>query len=195
VIITPSSRENNVMKKCSRCGEEKFQEEFHCNRSNPDGLCRWCKTCNCNYAASLDKEVLRARRQRRRAADRGYRHEIRMNARRRALDCGVPFNLTLDTTPLPPAACPCCGRKLDRKGSWDCQPSLDRIFPEKGYTQGNIHWLCRRCNVIKTNASPEELMQVALYVMKISRGAGARCGHHDPGPGRAVPQGSGAGTP
>ena len=32
-------------KKCSKCGEVKFVEEFRNNKSNKDGFSYWCKTC------------------------------------------------------------------------------------------------------------------------------------------------------
>lgn len=81
-----------------------------------------------------------------------------------AKKAGVPFNLTLDTIPPIPEYCPCCESPLERKGPWRNQPSLDRMFPDVGYTQGNVQWLCRRCNQLKSNASPEELMRIALFM-------------------------------
>ena len=168
--VSPLSAEG-VVKRCTKCGEDKSPKtDFHRNRYNPDGLCRWCKTCNCEYARNLDKQVLRQRREKQRKTERGYLHEIRMNARKRARDRGVPFALTLDDLTVPPDRCPCCDRALLRRGPWSNQPSLDCIYPDRGYIVGNVQWLCRRCNVLKNNAAPEELMMVALFVQKVVKG-------------------------
>lgn len=89
------------------------------------------------------------------------------NAKHRSKLEGVPFNLTEDTLPERPERCPCCGIKFIRGGAWKEQPSLDRVVPSDGYVIGNVQWLCRRCNQIKSNASPEELMRIALFVTNI----------------------------
>lgn len=86
----------------------------------------------------------------------------------RAKRHGVPCTLTEESLPPIPPTCPCCGITFDpQETNRQRRPSLDRIFPDKGYTPENVMWLCLRCNRLKSNASPEELVKIALFVTKI----------------------------
>ena len=88
------------------------------------------------------------------------------NARRRARLAGVPFTITSADIVIP-SHCPILGiplvRLLGKKGGSDNSPSLDRIIPEGGYVPGNIIVISRRANRIKSDATPEELEQVADF--------------------------------
>jgi hypothetical protein len=94
-----------------------------------------------------------------------YLAEVKSRAKKR----GILFDL--EQVPSVPLECPCCGRTLSmggyRTGQWHSTATLDRVIPDKGYTVGNVQWLCSRCNVVKSNATPEELMMVAQFVSKI----------------------------
>ena len=52
------------------------------------------------------------------------------------------------------------GKSWRRKYS----PSLDRIDPNKGYVKGNVQVISRLANIMKSNASPEELRAFANWV-------------------------------
>ena len=69
-----------------------------------------------------------------------------------------------------PEYCPILGIKLKsgKESSIDSSPSLDRIIPEMGYVRGNVHVISNKANTIKNNASPEEIMKVAIYFKKKS---------------------------
>lgn len=88
------------------------------------------------------------------------------NAKQRAKAAGVPFALTLQDIIIP-THCPVLGiplvRQLGRQGGCDASPSLDRIVPSLGYVPGNTVVVSRRANRIKTDASIEELEQVADF--------------------------------
>jgi len=63
--------------------------------------------------------------------------------------------------------CPILGTKMvwsggDNKNS----PSLDRIVPSKGYVEGNVVWISSRANLIKQDASSEEIEKVAEWLKK-----------------------------
>ena len=49
-----------------------------------------------------------------------------------------------------------------RQGNW---PSLDRWDNTKGYIPGNVFVISMRANMLKSNVSREEILQIAKYVM------------------------------
>src|SRR5258707_4659198 len=86
-------------------------------------------------------------------------------ARRRAGEDDLPFNLQLEDIVVP-VRCPVLGIDLIRgKGAvHDCSPTLDRIIPELGYVRGNIFVMSAKANRIKSNATAEEVLQVAIWL-------------------------------
>lgn len=78
----------------------------------------------------------------------------------------IEFDLTVeDLLPLP-THCPALGIELDYgfKGAiYPNSPSLDRINPNKGYIKDNVIIVSNRANVIKQNASVEEIKAVANF--------------------------------
>lgn len=79
---------------------------------------------------------------------------------------GVEFDLP---EPLPiPDICPVLGVKLLPRagrggGSAPSSPSYDRFDNTRGYVVGNVRVISCRANVIKRDASPEELRLVSEY--------------------------------
>jgi hypothetical protein len=101
-----------------------------------------------------------------------------MSARSKAK--GLPFDGAYFTSSrlvdwfLQTPACPCCGVALDYGYKFtgcpaNNSPSIDRLWPERGYVQGNVAILCWRCNNLKRDATPEELEKVVAW-MKTARG-------------------------
>jgi hypothetical protein len=89
------------------------------------------------------------------------------HARTRANKAGVPFGLTLETFPPIPKACPWLGIPL-AVGSGRISPnspSLDRIVPAMGYVPGNVIVISVRANLIKNDATPDEIVAVARGLM------------------------------
>ena len=73
--------------------------------------------------------------------------------------------------------CPYCGHKLNYAKPGNSHnpksrdynrslPSLDRIDARIGYRDGNLQVICSRCNTLKNDASPEEIMQLAIAMKK-----------------------------
>lgn len=84
---------------------------------------------------------------------------------------GIPFDLTIEDITYP-EFCPVFGFKLQRnKGSNPARssPSVDRIIPELGYVKGNIQMISQLANSMKSNATPEELLMFADWVIKTYR--------------------------
>ena len=88
-------------------------------------------------------------------------------ARSRAKKFNLPFNLELSDLVVPDV-CPILGiplvRNVDGRGQSHNSPSVDRILPELGYVKGNVQIISTRANVMKNDASPEELRKFADWV-------------------------------
>jgi hypothetical protein len=69
-----------------------------------------------------------------------------------------------------PEICPVLGfalKRSERGTPNDDSPSLDRIFPEKGYVKGNVIVVSHKVNTIKNNATPEEIIAVGEFYKKL----------------------------
>lgn len=73
--------------------------------------------------------------------------------------------------------CPYCGHKLNYAKPGNKHnpasreynkslPSLDRIDARIGYRDGNLQVICSRCNTLKNDGNPDEIMQLATAMMK-----------------------------
>lgn len=82
-------------------------------------------------------------------------------AKDRAKAKGLPFDLTLNDVIIP-VLCPVFGVPLVQHTAY--APSLDRIEPEKGYVKGNVQVISRKANLMKQDASLEELRRFAEWV-------------------------------
>ena len=83
-----------------------------------------------------------------------------VNARRRAKQQNVPFDITDDDIVIPDV-CPLLGIPLfPNTGGSPCpnSPTLDKLIPHLGYVRGNTLVISHRANCIKHNASIDELM-------------------------------------
>ena len=68
-----------------------------------------------------------------------------------------------------PEFCPVLGFKLERnfgKTAAPNSPSVDCIIPERGYVPGNIQVISYKANAMKNNATEEELVSFALWVLE-----------------------------
>ncbi|CAB5155474.1 hypothetical protein UFOVP149_11 [uncultured Caudovirales phage] len=86
----------------------------------------------------------------------------------RAKASGIDFNLVLADVYWP-THCPVLGMELDysqgtkANGAKPNSPSFDRIDPTKGYLTGNVIIVSQLANQIKSNASVDQLKQVAAF--------------------------------
>ena|ERR1700678_2949389 len=96
-----------------------------------------------------------------------HRRKMLESAKRRAKEQGLAFDLRLADV-IVPERCPVCGTplKFNKVRRGHDSPSVDRIVPAKGYLRENVAVICMRCNSIKTNATPDELLRVALYAFR-----------------------------
>ena len=97
-------------------------------------------------------------------------------AERRAKQKKVPFDLSaeyLEEIFPKDNLCPVFGLSLEWGGgsdeaSRDNSPSLDRIVPELGYVEGNVVWISNRANILKRDATWEELQRVAEWLRSVT---------------------------
>ena len=86
------------------------------------------------------------------------------NAKQRAKKSNIEFTLTKDDIDIPDT-CPVFGfplKREDRK-TWMYAPSIDRIDNAKGYVKDNIIIVSRRANILKKDATIDELRKLANY--------------------------------
>lgn len=152
---------------CSVCGGP-------VQRKAKYGICKRtpsCRTATKNMWINQSPENKRKHRTTNNASKEKWRQANPMADRLdkikiRARKASVPFALTMENTPPIPEYCPVLGLKLERpkKGIQPNSPSLDRIIPELGYVPDNVQWMSYKANMMKSNATPEQLQAFARWV-------------------------------
>lgn len=169
-------------KVCSKCGIEKDSSLFNKNRLE-------CKECESsrkklwrekNKDKLHDYEVNRSNKEARveygkiwRANRRKYKWftHYTKNKEKYVRSLGIPWDLDEEyLKSIWVDVCPVLGFPLingshlignDRP---DNLAELDRLIPAKGYIKGNVRWISRRANRIKSDASVEELEKIVAYM-------------------------------
>lgn len=167
------------MKKCSKCGGP---GPFNRRKDGADGLnsrCRVCTKARCDAWRRAHPEETRAHTKRGnkrkleknpekyKELNRKYslewrrgHHELMLHkmARQRARIKDLPFNIERADVVIP-THCPLLGIPLRRHNdrARPDSPSLDRRIPSLGYVKGNVWVISRRANLIKNDATLEEL--------------------------------------
>lgn len=83
-------------------------------------------------------------------------------ARNRAKVGGLPFTISEKDITIP-THCPVLGIAI-KVGDRSAGPSLDRHKPELGYVPGNVTVMSNRANVLKRDATPDEVFALAAYL-------------------------------
>lgn len=89
-------------------------------------------------------------------------------AKLRADKRGLPFNIDASDIVIP-SVCPVLGIEIAHRASGffnPNSPSLDRIVSELGYVKGNVRVISNRANILKRDATLQELLLVAAYVAR-----------------------------
>lgn len=90
-------------------------------------------------------------------------------ARKRARKLGLPFNLTKEDIIIP-ELCPYLKIPLvisETGVPTANSPSIDKIIPEQGYVRGNIRIISYKANLMKSNATIEELQTFAQSILEL----------------------------
>lgn len=149
-----------MSKCCKICKETKADTEFPVAVTTRDRLDIYCRICKKAAQATWYANNRKA------AKMRNMLHR----AKRRAGIKGLAFALKVTDLGDPVEKCPVLGLTLnwDRAGlpAGD-SPSLDRIDNSKGYVRGNVMIISHRANMIKCDATAEEVRAVADWLISV----------------------------
>ena len=170
-------------KRCHACGG---RGPFTKSKNAPDGLDPYCRKCKSKrwrpyYRKNKKRLIQISRRWKKANRERAARTSrawalanpckvMLREARRRAKKSKVRFTIAADDIFIP-TRCPLLGNVLKRGVGTHTgnSPSLDRRDPKKGYTPDNVWVISRRANVIKQDATLEELEQLVRNLRKTVR--------------------------
>lgn len=158
---------------CATCQQNKPETDF--NKDNAKGNKRGrrytCKACDKEYRQKyMSDPKNRANRNTREVVKRAKKDQRAImvaNAKKRAKQKGLDFDLTIDDIIIPDV-CPILGIKLFRStsGFVDTSPSLDRIDNSKGYTRDNVRVISLRANKMKGYATLDEMIKIVNYMIR-----------------------------
>ena len=115
------------------------------------------------YSENLDRERLKRKTRAKVFRETMPRERMLNAAKNRAKKSETPFDLTLEDIIIP-NVCPILGTKF--KHGTRYAASLDKIRPELGYVKGNVQVVSRKANVMKNDATEEELRNFTRWVQK-----------------------------
>ena len=166
-------------KRCAKCGGP---GPFNKRKAGADGFNKQCRKCtkeHCDAWRKAHPEATRQHTQRSnkrklaknpekyRQLHQTYSREwelahpergLHRAAKHRAKQRGIPFDIEYSDIIIP-ATCPLLGVPLIRGvlKLGPNSPTLDRKIPSLGYVKGNVWVISHRANVIKNDATLEEL--------------------------------------
>lgn len=154
-------------KACSTCGEVKSLLEFSRDANKKSGLRASCRACTAKKCRSYRQSCIE------RDLVEWKLRELVLASKKRAKRAGIDHNLDLDYLfSILPDYCPYLGIKFHWEAKTNCgnrgghprSPSIDRIDSSKGYIKGNVAIVSHRANVIKHNATEQELFRIGRAV-------------------------------
>ena len=148
---------------CPSCKQLLAQNKFsYIVKNDPSqGIRPLCKSCSAKRA-EVEKE--------RRKNNWKYKPSLHMlnNSKQRAKARGIEHTLLLEDIIIPDI-CPVLGIYLetgDRKNHYNA-PSIDRVDNTKGYTKDNIMVISARANLLKKDATIDELIMIGNFYQKL----------------------------
>ena len=154
-------------KECSLCKEIKALSEFTKNKRSRDGYRYQCRSCNQTYQQDKEKRAVASAKYYKKK--KLYHPELFLwkQAKHRAqYDYGgMEFSISVEDIIIP-ERCPYLDIPLVSLDK-DFSPSLDRIDSTKGYTKDNIQVISRLANIMKNNATKEQLIAFAKGVLVV----------------------------
>jgi len=123
-----------------------------------------------NYQKITEEQRRKVRERTARWRNNNYERSLCMRLHVRARKLNVPFDLKPSDI-IVPQFCPVLGIPIERNtGAVKFNsPSVDRIIPSLGYTSGNIIIVSHKANMIKSNATPDEILQVGEFYKNLEK--------------------------
>lgn len=153
--------ETKPEKECQICHKYKKFRFFSYNiRGNyTSGLKNYCKACGA---------VMLYNKRKARTWKDDAKKIMLMNCKYRAKKRGLLFNLDRSDLNILDR-CPILNIPLYRtkRNNWDNSPSIDRINNNLGYIKGNVIVISKRANIIKKDATSDELYKIAIFYQNI----------------------------
>lgn len=166
--------------KCGGCQLFLPEEAFAIDRMRASGRRYKCRKCSSlefarwketpGYRARLDKQNAQNRALRLADPRKRWAKQAVNASRRRAKAKGLAFDLTVEwLLENLPECCPLLNVPLvyDNRASKSDSAALDRIDNTRGYERGNCWVVSMLANRIKTNATLEQLEQVASNLRRL----------------------------
>ena len=149
------------MRKCPECGKKVTgkADKIYCSSK-----------CGNRYRVrkyyKSNPEKMKAKRI---AENSKTENRILIRIRSRAKINGVEFDLELSDIVIP-EVCPVLGIPItpDSSKYVDGSPSVDRIDPKGGYVKTNIRIISARANLLKSNATVQELTKILKDLKEIN---------------------------
>lgn len=97
---------------------------------------------------------------------RGNIQKIREKCRKKKIPYDINYDYLISIFPKD-RICPALGIKMEFGGAYDERqnsPSIDRLYPHKGYVKGNIRFVSYLANAIMNEADPDEIIKVGKWL-------------------------------
>lgn len=162
---------------CAKCGGSQVCEHKRRRRT-----CRDCKgtgicehnhvkyTCRYCKGSQICEHMIQRSRCKQCGGFKAWAKELVRAARKRAQKDNLPYELTVEwAVEKLEQGCPIFNRSFEIhntvNGPWSA--SIDKFKPELGYTKENSFIISSLANRIKNNASSEQVMKVAEWMMGV----------------------------
>jgi hypothetical protein len=164
---------------CAKCGVTKPTTEFWPHKPLRRGHFATCKACQYAYHRAWCRAHPERRLRQIAEAETRWRRgdpvaHILRRVKHRAKVTGLPFELTReDLVPLP-TVCPVLGIPIGVNlppSEHRSFLSLDRIDNTRGYVRGNVVIVSNRANLLKKDATVDELVKLARFYQDLAQGA------------------------
>lgn len=168
--------QKEVIKNCTKCGNCFEISNFYTTGYKTDGTLKynsWCKKCISNKMKSYHKNTwgedkLQFTAFKRTKSIRAYISYLRGKAIQRKKEC-ISIDELEEIWNNQNGKCALTGWDMTMilgKGNINTNASIDRINSDIGYTKGNIQFVCRIVNVLKSNLTEDGLYEICKAIIK-----------------------------
>ncbi len=143
---------------CKGCKQIKKTSEFHRDKHQWTGHCGWCKICKLKLAKEWRKKAYKKN---------PWKLKVRSINRKAGFILVTPEDMKT-IFQRQKSKCYYCGKDL--KGALKLNPrdiQLDHVINGE-HRLNNLVISCQRCNILKSDATPEELERIALKMRQHS---------------------------